>query len=454
MTADTTAPPQQQQHTATPALALPRNVVEAELNRMLASPEFAPSPRQQRFLQYLVHHALAGQGVTLKETVLAVEVFGRHADRFDPRQDSIVRVEAGRLRRRLARYYGGSGKGSCMRVELPVGSYVPLLHAHQALKDAAATRRARDLVERGENFLRQTSEEAMRKALQRFQAAVREAPAYARAYKGLARACTGLVACWHEPATPWIADALAAFKHAAALDPSDAETVMLIGGLHHRYDHDWALARPWLERAVEMSPNNAIVRCGRGFYLVLAGADEEAEQELQLARRLDPHFLQARQFMAGLRVAQRRWDDADKELEALLDIAPGYFSAQLTVADVLRYRGRLEAAQVVYRRVQHAFPTHAAGWLGEAQVFALQGQSNACEQAIAQARERMGGTIPTYAMAKVLACAGQVDQTLALLRESAATRDPGFLFGNIEPAFDPLRNHPDFVALYRRVRAP
>jgi tetratricopeptide (TPR) repeat protein len=433
-----------------PATALPRSVVEAELSRALASPEFAPSQRQQRFLHYLVHHTLAGAHATLKETVLAVEVFGRNADRFDPRQDSIVRVEAGRLRQRLARYYAGSGQGARMRIDLPVGSYVPLLQAHEPARDGMASRRARDLVERGENFLRQTSEEAMRKALQRFQSAVREAPGYARAHKGLARACTGLVACWHEPASPWIADALAAFKQAAALDPSDAETVMLIGGLHHRYDHDWSLAQPWLQRAVEMSPNNAIVRCGRGFYLVLAGADDAAEQELQLARQLDPHLLQARQFMAGLRVAQRRWDDADKELEALLDIAPGYFSAQLTVADVQRYRGDLDAALTSYRRVQQAFPTHAAGWLGEAQVLALQGQCS--ERAIAQARERMGGTIPTYSTAKVLACAGRWDDTLALLRESAAIRDPGFLFGNIEPAFDPLREDPTFVELYRRVR--
>src|SRR6185295_13107630 len=65
---------------------------------------------------------LAGVGERLKGYTIAVEVFGRPAD-FDAQNDPLVRVEAGRLRRRLAEYYAGEGKGDELRVDLPRGGY-------------------------------------------------------------------------------------------------------------------------------------------------------------------------------------------------------------------------------------------------------------------------------------------------------------------------------------------
>jgi Tol biopolymer transport system component len=77
-----------------------------------------------RFLRFLAERHLEGQGNQLKESVIAVEVFGRKPD-HDPLQDSIVRTEAGRLRSRLAEYYVGEGKDDAMVIELPKGGYTP-----------------------------------------------------------------------------------------------------------------------------------------------------------------------------------------------------------------------------------------------------------------------------------------------------------------------------------------
>ena len=70
--------------------------VRAELHRLLASPEFSKAKRAARFLQFLVERTIEGQGETLKEYVIALEVFDRDQT-FDPRIDSLVRVEAARL---------------------------------------------------------------------------------------------------------------------------------------------------------------------------------------------------------------------------------------------------------------------------------------------------------------------------------------------------------------------
>lgn len=98
--------------------------VRAELDRVLASRNFAGAERQRRMLRYIVQKTLAGQADQLKEYSVGVDVFDRDTS-YDPRLDSIVRVEAGRLRSRLDEYYHGDGVTSSIRITLPRGGYVP-----------------------------------------------------------------------------------------------------------------------------------------------------------------------------------------------------------------------------------------------------------------------------------------------------------------------------------------
>jgi len=79
-----------------------------------------------RFLRFVVERYLEGRNDEIKESVLAVEVFGRSPN-HDPRQDSIVRTEASRLRTRLIEYYASEGKDDPVVIELPKGGYVPVL---------------------------------------------------------------------------------------------------------------------------------------------------------------------------------------------------------------------------------------------------------------------------------------------------------------------------------------
>ena len=95
-----------------------------QVERVLASPGFVRNERMSRFLRFLAEQHLEGNDTQLKESVIAVEVFGRKPD-HDPSQDSIVRTEAGRLRARLAEYYVGDGMGDAVIIRLPKGGYAP-----------------------------------------------------------------------------------------------------------------------------------------------------------------------------------------------------------------------------------------------------------------------------------------------------------------------------------------
>lgn len=92
------------------------------LERVLSSPGLRGAERMSHFLRYVVEQTLEGKGDRLKEYSIAVDVFGRDAS-FDPRVDSLVRVEAYRLRAKLRNYYENEGAGELIRISLPSGHY-------------------------------------------------------------------------------------------------------------------------------------------------------------------------------------------------------------------------------------------------------------------------------------------------------------------------------------------
>jgi len=129
--------------------SIPDEQVQAELERVLASRGFANAGRLSRLLRHIVAKTQAGQADQLKEYSVGMEVFDRD-DQYDPRVDSIVRVEAGRLRSRLDEYYGTDGAANPVRISLPRGAYVaqfahpaavPVAEVVAAATEPAAPRR-------------------------------------------------------------------------------------------------------------------------------------------------------------------------------------------------------------------------------------------------------------------------------------------------------------------------
>src|SRR5437773_10436736 len=115
----------------TPKTLESEHAIREHLSALLSSAAFAQVDRLKRFLRYVVEETVAGRNENLKEYSIGVEVFDREAS-FDPRTDPIVRVQARRLRARLARYYEDEGRRDEMRIELPKGSYAPEFHRHAA----------------------------------------------------------------------------------------------------------------------------------------------------------------------------------------------------------------------------------------------------------------------------------------------------------------------------------
>lgn len=130
--------------TVPPAL---RPVVREELAQLCASERLARSATLVRLLRHVVERHLQGDAAALRETTIALEVFGRDPRRYDAQVDPIVRVASRRLREQLGQHYARPGTGARLRIVLPKGRYVPeyVVRADTAPGLALAVRPVRNL---------------------------------------------------------------------------------------------------------------------------------------------------------------------------------------------------------------------------------------------------------------------------------------------------------------------
>ncbi|MEX1311686.1 MAG: hypothetical protein AB1Z65_14770, partial [Candidatus Sulfomarinibacteraceae bacterium] len=120
-----------------PRSGLAHKAIRAQLDRILASPEFHATDKMRDFLRFVVEEKLAGRSHRLKGDTIATRVFGRDDD-FDASHDPIGRIQAGRLRRALERYFLVGGVQDPILVTIPKGRYIPQFATHKPRNPAGA----------------------------------------------------------------------------------------------------------------------------------------------------------------------------------------------------------------------------------------------------------------------------------------------------------------------------
>ena len=119
-----------------------QKAIREQLVSILSSGPFHQSQRRQRFLEYLVNETLAGRGERLKAYNVALEVFER-PETFDPTVDPLVRIEAARLREKLREYYGTEGQSDAIHIDLPKGTYAPLIEFREGKQQVKSVSKRR-----------------------------------------------------------------------------------------------------------------------------------------------------------------------------------------------------------------------------------------------------------------------------------------------------------------------
>jgi tetratricopeptide (TPR) repeat protein len=343
----------------------PEEVLQ-QLERILADSRFTSSVRQARFLDYVVRKVLEEKAAEIKEVVIATEVYGRPSD-YDPKVDSIVRVEATRLRSKLESYYETQGAGDPVRITIPKGAYVPRLERSCACE---VQQQAPALV-----FpvppVSSVSPVApvSRKSYARRHAWASLMIAALIAAGLLARGGGVDVTTGPDPA------ALAAWQEGNELLRQDPNSALADRGMPsvlermlERYEFavakDATFARAWASLAEGYDYASAYA--GRNF----AEDARRAEAAARRAIALDDNLAKGHAMLA-LVLFSMRWDfaGAEREYRRAIELDPRAAFTIVEYADLLRETGRLDQAEAEIRKARALQPKSSVLAVKEAEIY-------------------------------------------------------------------------------------
>lgn len=433
--------------------AIADELIESELQRLAASAPFRRAVRHLRFLRHLIQLARDGDAAGQREMALGITVFHRRPDVFDPRSDTIVRVEARRLRQKLAAYYEAEGRDARLEFVLPVGSYALQLHPRAPAAEPARTA-ALERVSLGRAALAMGSVDGSQRAQQLADEALALQPDLGAALLLKAAALVFSVGLTALPAP----DAMLAAREAAEIALADsslaaterAEAHGLLATIAFSFERRWPEALAQVQRALVLAPT-ASLHARHGWMLMFAGRFDAARAAYAAARALDPVSLHFRAHEGLIELYARRYDEARKVFDDVLSVSPGHVVAQSLAAALHLYAGRIDAGLAAYRELAQRLPALSIGRCGVAQALALAGDAAAAEREfdILQAGFEAGDT-PPYQLAMVRARLGDATGTLAWLERAAGLHDFNVVCVGVDPAFDSLRADPRFTALLAR----
>jgi len=310
------------------------DAIRRALERVLLSSGFSRNERLSGFLRFLVQRQLEGRSSELKESVIALEVFGRQAG-YDPKVDPIVRTEAIRLRARLAEYYQGDGREDPIVIELPKGGYRPVFRE-------------------GTPIAAQVSPPP---------AVAAEAPAGGKRAWGIAAAVTVVLVAmgttwWFTHASPHtVRIAVLPFENLN----KDAETDYFADGLTDELIRNLSL----IDGLTVRSRTSSFALKGKGLSAVEAGNQLGVDYLVEGSVLLAGDQLRVNAALVGARDGSRTWSDRyDRKLTDVFAIqdetSRGIANAlRLTLRGRRRYEANLEAYDLYLRgrQIMAAFPS-------------------------------------------------------------------------------------------------
>jgi tetratricopeptide (TPR) repeat protein len=407
----------------------------------------------QRFLQYTVGETLAGRGHALKEYSVALNVYDKPAT-FDPRFDSIIRVEASRLRAKLKRYYEAEGQSDQVQVSFPRYRYEPQFDLRTRAQVAPSSD-VRRLLLQGRHALNQYDPKSIGEAMRGFSDALQLAPVFAPTLTALAEAIA--VSVWMEyvpPGRGWVnADAFArlALKH----DPADTAARGVAACANALARWEWESAESEFGEILRLDPENASVHHWYGYFcLTPLGRLDEAEVELRRACELDAASAIARFHLGRVLHFKRSPGAAAEQFLRAIDSAPGLALAHWGLGEACVAMSQWSEARNAFQAALRLgdLPSALSG-LGRME--ALCGNADAAHNALRCLAELGVEHYVSPLNSIAVQCAlGRMDAAIDDLVIATAERSVGLGRLAVDPAFDPLKTEGRFMRVLDEIRYP
>ena len=292
-------------------------------------------------------------------------------------------------------------------------------------------------------YFYQYTSRGWQQAIDHFNQAIEYDPNFAPAYSGLADVYIVAGAYRAIPGREALARGKAAAAHAVAFDDKLASAHYALGTAYAWYDWNWELAEKEFQRGLELDPDDALGRNWYGGYLSLRGRHDEAVDQHERARELDPFSLIINANLVRSLYWARRYDEAVQLAQKTLKMDPTFGITLFWLEGSLRHQKRYREAVVLRLAVstpeqaQHIERTFkSAGFDG---VLREDGESF----------KNSGDLIPA---ARCFAQTGDKNQALALLEDCFKDRCSSMATIKAEPDFDGLRSEVRFQNLLLKLR--
>jgi TolB-like protein/DNA-binding winged helix-turn-helix (wHTH) protein/Tfp pilus assembly protein PilF len=317
----------------------------------------------------------------------------------------------------------------------------------------ATNYQAYDLYLKGQYFFNKRTAADLKQALGYFQQAVAKDPHYARAYAGMAD-CYALMGGYSGyPQTEFMPQARAAALRALQIDDRLAEAHTALALIVQNYDRDWPTAEKEFRRAIELDPNYATAHHWYAEHLMWRGRFDEALQESERARQLDPLSLIIAADNGEILFFSRQYDLAIDKWRSVQEMNPDFLRAHL-IMDAYVEKGMFPDAIAEADRLR-PITSESVYWSSIAYIYGRSGESVKANAALRKllALERNHPGDP-YFVALAYLGSGNNKEVLLWL-EKAYLEHSGELLGlNVNPDYDRLRGDPRFQDLLHRLNFP
>ena len=319
-----------------------------------------------------------------------------------------------------------------------------LSHGANASVAAPATNdpEARALYLQGRYLWNQRNLEAEQKSVEYMRQAIARDPSYAQAWSGLADSLMTIANLENVQASGYIAEARQAAHKALELAPNLADAHAVLGRIAAHYDYDWSTAEGEYKKALAVNPSYVTAHQYYALGLMSHGRFSEAQQQLDIARQIDPLALIVGVDVALLRKFQRDYDGVVRESQRVLQLDPNYKLGYSMLATGYFLTQQWDKWHAIDAKYPQNDVTRAVA-NGDA-ALARKLLADAVQQA-----ER--GEIPPSLLIGQAIRVGDYDLALNWLERSYQNHDYWLLFYNVDPENDPVRSDPRFQAMMKKL---
>ncbi len=290
-------------------------------------------------------------------------------------------------------------------------------------------------------------EDTFRAAIQHYEEALRLDPAFALAYASLAEVCTQPIVVHSGMLS--LDDCKEAALRATSLDESLAEGYAALGVVQ-LIDWEWAASEQSLERAINLNPNSVMARQWRSLLFIATSRFDDALAEIRIAQELDPLNLFVRTMVGWPLYDMRRYEEALVQWNDVLALDPefmlAYYNRGVAFIELRDAEKVLEQA----RRIEKiTSDRQLEARLLRASALAIAGESTQAKALLLEI-ERDAGKYMAAWIASIYLMMEEEGAALDRLERGLEERAPD-MFTICEPKFDPIRNHPRFLEIQKKM---